>query len=162
VRPGLDCRGNVTAAASAGMSARKVFMRIRVCNSRPSPPSRSLDLLASLGVLFLAAPGMLLTVLAIKLEDGWRAPVLYRQRCVGFDGRTFNAIKFRIKRPDAYGNARITRVGAVIRKLDIDEMPQVFNVLRGDMTFFLKNSVDILVAFALAGTAAIILALVFS
>ena len=95
--------------------------------------SRTFDLLAILGVLTLVAPCMLLTLIAIKVEDGWLAPVLCTQKRVGLDGRTFNAIKFRSTRPDAYGNPRITRVGAVIRKLCIDELPKLFNVLRGQM-----------------------------
>jgi sugar transferase (PEP-CTERM system associated) len=106
--------------------------------------SRTLDLVASVGVLTLAAPFMLLTVIAIKLEDGWRAPALYSQARVGLAGRTFNVIKFRSMRQDAelegaqwatHGDPRITRVGAVIRKLRIDELPQIFNVLRGHMSF---------------------------
>jgi sugar transferase (PEP-CTERM system associated) len=106
--------------------------------------SRTLDLFASLSVLTLAAPFMLLTVIAIKLEDGWRAPIIYRQRRVGLGGRIFNVLKFRSMRQDAelngaqwaqHGDPRITRVGAVIRKLRIDELPQVFNVLGGQMSF---------------------------
>ena len=106
--------------------------------------SRTLDLLASVGVLALSAPFMMLTVVAIKLEDGWRAPTLYSQRRVGLAGRTFNVIKFRSMRQDAelngaqwarHSDPRITRVGAVIRKLRIDELPQIFNVLRGHMSF---------------------------
>jgi sugar transferase (PEP-CTERM system associated) len=106
--------------------------------------SRTLDLLASLAVLALAAPFMLLTVIAIKLEDGWRAPALYSQSRVGLGGRTFKVIKFRSMRQDAEldgaqwaqrEDPRVTRVGAVIRKLRIDELPQVFNVLRGHMSF---------------------------
>ena len=106
--------------------------------------SRTLDVLASITVLALAAPFMLLTVAAIKLEDGWSAPTLYSQRRVGLGGRTFSVIKFRSMRQDAelngaqwaqHGDPRITRVGAVIRKLRIDELPQVFNVLRGHMSF---------------------------
>src|SRR5215469_14404506 len=106
--------------------------------------SRTLDVLASLAVLALAAPFMLLTVIAIKLEDGWRAPAIYRQLRVGLGGRTFNVFKFRSMRQDAelngaqwaqHGDPRITRVGAVIRKLRIDELPQVINVLRGHMSF---------------------------
>jgi sugar transferase (PEP-CTERM system associated) len=106
--------------------------------------ARMLDLLASIGVLAVAAPFMLLTVLAIKLEDGWRAPTLYSQQRVGLAGRTFNVIKFRSMRQDAELNGaqwaqqrdpRITRVGAVIRKLRIDELPQIFTVLRGHMSF---------------------------
>ena len=106
--------------------------------------SRTLDLVASLAVLIVAAPFMLLTVVAIKLEDGWRAPAFYSQRRVGLGGRTFKVLKFRSMRQDAelngaqwaqHGDPRVTRVGAVIRKLRIDELPQVFNVLRGQMSF---------------------------
>ena len=87
---------------------------------------------------------MLLTALAIKLEDGWSAPVLYRQARVGLGGRAFNVLKFRSMRTDAelngaqwaqHADPRVTRVGAVIRKLRIDELPQILNVLRGHMSF---------------------------
>ena len=106
--------------------------------------SRMLDVLASLAVLTLSAPFMVLTVIAIKLEDGWRAPAIYSQRRVGLGGRTFKVLKFRSMRQDAelngaqwaqHSDPRVTRVGVVIRKLRIDELPQVFNVLRGHMSF---------------------------
>jgi lipopolysaccharide/colanic/teichoic acid biosynthesis glycosyltransferase len=90
-------------------------------------------------------PVMLLTAIAIMLEDGPRAPILYRQRRVGLDGRGFDVLKFRSMRVDAErdGKAvwatgsddRVTRVGRFIRKVRIDELPQIFNVLRGDMSF---------------------------
>jgi sugar transferase (PEP-CTERM system associated) len=106
--------------------------------------SRALDLLASLGVLVVALPAMALTFLAIKIEDGWRAPTVYSQARVGLGGKVFNVLKFRSMRPDAelngvqwaqHGDPRVTRVGAIIRKLRIDELPQVINVLRGHMSF---------------------------
>jgi sugar transferase (PEP-CTERM system associated) len=105
---------------------------------------RSFDVLASLGLLVSAVPFMLLTVLAIWIEDGWRAPVLYRQRRVGRYGHAFDVLKFRSMSVDAeQGEAiwavkndpRVTRVGKVIRKTRTDELPQLFNVLRGDMSF---------------------------
>lgn len=106
--------------------------------------ARALDLTACLTVLGLTFPLMLLTALAIKLEDGWQAPVLYRQRRVGFGGRPFTLLKFRSMRIDAErdGQARwaqkrdprITRVGSFVRKTRIDELPQLLNVLRGDMS----------------------------
>lgn len=105
---------------------------------------RALDLLAS-GVLFLAAlPFMLITVIAIKIEDGWKAPVLYGQERVGLNGRVFKVHKFRSMRTDAEKNGavwaqqndtRVTRVGAWIRLLRIDELPQILNVLNGSMAF---------------------------
>ena len=106
--------------------------------------SRMLDLGASFAVLTVSLPAMLLTVVAIKMEDGWRAPALYSQRRVGLGGREFNVIKFRSMRLDAEMNGaqwaqrsdpRVTRVGAIIRKLRIDELPQILNVLRGHMSF---------------------------
>lgn len=106
---------------------------------------RTFDVVAA-GVLLLAAlPVMLLTMLAILAESGWGAPVLYRQQRVGEGGRTFDVLKFRSMRTDAERDGvarwaasdddRITRVGRVIRKLRIDELPQVVNVLRGEMSF---------------------------
>jgi sugar transferase (PEP-CTERM system associated) len=106
--------------------------------------SRTLDVLASIGVLAVSLPFMLLTVLAIKLEDGWRAPALYSQQRVGLGGVLFRVIKFRSMRQDAESDGvqwaqrrdpRVTRVGAVIRTLRIDELPQIINVLRGHMSF---------------------------
>jgi len=106
--------------------------------------SRALDVLTSLAVLAVGLPAMLLTMLAIKLEDGWHAPALYSQARVGLGGRVFKVLKFRSMRLDAepngaqwaqHGDPRVTRVGAMIRKLRIDELPQVINVLRGDMSF---------------------------
>ena len=105
---------------------------------------RSLDLLAAT-VLFLAgAPLMLLTVIAIKIEDGLKAPVLYSQERVGFNGKVFRVHKFRSMGTDAEKNgavwankndARVTKVGNFIRKVRIDELPQIFNVLNGTMAF---------------------------
>ncbi len=106
--------------------------------------SRLLDLAASLVVLAISLPAMLVTVIAIKLEDGLTAPALYSQRRVGLGGREFRVLKFRSMRQDAEANGavwaqrsdpRVTRVGAVIRKLRIDELPQILNVLRGHMSF---------------------------
>jgi sugar transferase (PEP-CTERM system associated) len=106
---------------------------------------RAFDVLASFALLVIAAPFMLLTMLAIKLEDGVGAPVLYGQPRVGYAGRVFRVLKFRSMRVDAEkdGKARwaqanddrVTRVGRFIRKTRIDELPQLLNVLRGNMSF---------------------------
>ena len=106
---------------------------------------RGLDVLASAALLLISAPIMLLAIVAIKLEDGWRAPVLYRQARVGRYNENFDIVKFRSMRQDAEkpGEAiwatrddpRVTRVGAIMRKTRIDELPQLFAVLRGDMSF---------------------------
>lgn len=104
---------------------------------------RGFDIAASLSILTLTAPILLLTALAIYLDSGCRGPVLYRQKRVGLNNTVFELIKFRSMRVDAEGDGRpvwarknddrITRVGHFIRKTRIDELPQLFNVLRGDM-----------------------------
>jgi sugar transferase (PEP-CTERM system associated) len=107
--------------------------------------SRAFDLIASLSLLAVAWPVMLLTAIAIKLDDGVRAPVLYPQKRVGLHGREFKVLKFRSMRTDAErggkaqwasaSDARVTRIGRFIRKTRIDELPQLINVLAGDMGF---------------------------
>ena len=103
---------------------------------------RCFDLSAALLLLVLALPLMALTALLILVEDG--APVFYRQERVGLGGRIFKVIKFRSMRRDAEKDGkprwatsnddRVTRVGRVIRKLRIDELPQLFNVIVGEMS----------------------------
>jgi sugar transferase (PEP-CTERM system associated) len=105
---------------------------------------RTFDVVASTLLLLVASPIMLLTALAIVLESGPRAPIFYRQKRVGYRGSEFDVVKFRSMRVDAEKNGavwamdndtRVTRVGTVIRKLRIDELPQILNVLKGDMSF---------------------------
>ncbi len=103
---------------------------------------RMLDLLIALSVLVLFGPLMLLIALAIRLEDP--GPVLYRQERVGLGGRPFLLTKFRSMCVGAEhkgagilvekGDVRITRVGRWIRKLSLDELTQVFDVLSGAMS----------------------------
>jgi sugar transferase (PEP-CTERM system associated) len=107
--------------------------------------TRVLDLLAALVLFILTCPLMVATALAIMLEDGWRAPLFYQQERVGFGGEIFKLLKYRSMRIDAEAagqaiwaqknDSRVTRVGAVIRKLRIDELPQILNVLKGEMGF---------------------------
>jgi len=104
---------------------------------------RSIDLTLSTVMAIVTMPAMILTALAIFLEDG--RPVLYRQERAGENGRTFVLSKFRSMRKDAEeegrpiwakdGDDRITRVGRFIRKTRLDELPQLWNVIRGDMSF---------------------------
>ena len=105
---------------------------------------RAFDITVALLVLALTWPLMLLTALAIRLESGGGAPILYRQERVGENGKTFAMIKFRSMRTDAEGDGvarwatknddRVTRVGRFIRKVRLDELPQLWNVLHGDMS----------------------------
>jgi exopolysaccharide biosynthesis polyprenyl glycosylphosphotransferase len=102
---------------------------------------RMFDIAVSTIALVLFAPVMALVAAAISIEDG--EPVMYRQERVGRDGRAFNMLKFRSMRLDAEkdgavlattGDDRCTRVGKFIRRTSLDELPQLFNVLRGDMS----------------------------
>jgi len=104
---------------------------------------RGLDILASSALLLVFFPVMLVSAILIKLDS--RGPVFYRQQRVGECGQIFDVIKFRSMTVDAEKDGtpqwakkednRVTRVGKVIRKLRIDELPQIFNVLKGDMSF---------------------------
>jgi sugar transferase (PEP-CTERM system associated) len=104
---------------------------------------RVFDVVVSCVLLVLAMPVMLATAIAIFLESG--APIVYRQERVGRGGRIFTLLKFRSMRVDAEkdgkaqwaqaNDARVTRVGRFIRGTRIDELPQLFNVLRGEMSF---------------------------
>jgi sugar transferase (PEP-CTERM system associated) len=104
---------------------------------------RLFDVASSALLVVLTLPVFVVTALLIVFESG--APIFYRQVRVGECGRPFGVLKFRSMRTDAErdgvpqwakkGDSRVTRVGSVIRKLRIDELPQLFNVLRGDMSF---------------------------
>jgi lipopolysaccharide/colanic/teichoic acid biosynthesis glycosyltransferase len=102
---------------------------------------RLMDVLISLAALLLLSPLFVLTALAIALESG--LPVLFRQTRLGLGGREFGMLKFRSMRKNAAATGpyftqandpRITRVGRFIRRTSIDELPQIINVLRGDMS----------------------------
>jgi lipopolysaccharide/colanic/teichoic acid biosynthesis glycosyltransferase len=103
---------------------------------------RVFDVVGSLGGLVLLWPMMLLVAVAIKLEDG--GPVFYRGRRIGRFGRAFNMLKFRTMvvnaeriGPSSTGedDPRITRVGGWLRRCKLDELPQLINVVRGEMSF---------------------------
>jgi len=104
---------------------------------------RTFDVFVSLLLLVLTLPLIVIAMLLIALESGW--PVLYRQERVGQGGKPFTIYKLRTMRHDAEGDGqprwaspddgRITRVGRLLRVTRIDELPQLFNVLRGDMSF---------------------------
>jgi exopolysaccharide biosynthesis polyprenyl glycosylphosphotransferase len=112
---------------------------------------RCLDLVGSLGLLILTSPVLVAIAIAIKLDS--RGPVFFRQRRVGKGGRRFKVVKFRTMRPDAEERVqelraqsrdpnwlhleqdpRITRVGRFLRLASLDELPQLWNVLKGEMS----------------------------
>lgn len=103
---------------------------------------RAFDVLGSCTVLFPAMPVMLLVALLIKFSS--KGPVLYKQKRVGKNGRIFTLYKFRTMVHNAeegtgpvwaaQEDSRVTRIGRVLRKTRLDEFPQLFNVIRGDMS----------------------------
>jgi lipopolysaccharide/colanic/teichoic acid biosynthesis glycosyltransferase len=136
--------------------------RLRIAH-RPLAPfayacaKRTLDLVVAVVLLVVLAPALVVIALAIWVDD--RSPVVYRQRRVGRDGRPFTLLKFRSMSADAdctphqafvrtllrtgtascsvykvANDRRITRVGSVLRKTSLDELPQLWNVIRGEMS----------------------------
>ena len=116
------------------------------------PGKRVFDIIASALLLVLVAPVLAMVALAVKLED--RGPVIFRQRRIGLGGRSFDICKFRSMQVGAenlvaplaahnvtdgllfkmHNDPRVTRIGSIIRRLSIDELPQLWNVLKGDMS----------------------------
>lgn len=102
---------------------------------------RALDIVISAIAIVIASPIMLICAIAIKLDDG--GPILFKQNRITINGKIFNVLKFRSMIVDADKDGakkavsdddRITRVGKVIRACRMDELPQLFNILRGDMS----------------------------
>ena len=103
---------------------------------------RGLDLLLSFLALVLLSPVFLVTALAVLLESG--RPVIFRQDRIGYKGKVFRMYKFRSMVQNAEhtgsgvyseeGDERVTKVGRILRALSIDELPQVVNILKGDMS----------------------------
>jgi exopolysaccharide biosynthesis polyprenyl glycosylphosphotransferase len=131
-----DEAGADAPAASSAVAAPVVAGRAAAAVQRAA------DIVLSLTLLAFTLPLMLLTAIAIRVDS--RGPVLYRQERVGLHGRSFTVLKFRSMRTDAEARGpmwaakrdpRVTRVGAMIRLTRIDELPQLLNVLRGEMGF---------------------------
>ena len=103
---------------------------------------RSTDILVSVPCLVLFSPLFVIISLAIKWEDG--LPIIYKQERIGLHGKPFNIYKFRSMKADAEkdgpilleieGDTRLTRVGKFIRTHHLDELPQLWNILKGDMS----------------------------
>ena len=104
---------------------------------------RIFDIVVATGLLIATLPIMAVTAILIAFETGM--PIIYRQERIGLRGRTFDVLKFRSMRPDAerdgkaewaqVGDSRVTKLGRFIRRSRIDELPQLVNVLRGEMSF---------------------------
>jgi len=158
VRQLLECALNGLRVTDAASFFEREACQIRIDSLQPSflifgggfdqswmraAVKRAFDLTASAAICLATLPVMLLTALMVSMEDG--GPVFYQQERVGRHGRTFHVLKFRSMRADAERDGkprwasaddpRVTRVGHWIRKLRIDELPQVLNVFKGEMSF---------------------------
>jgi sugar transferase (PEP-CTERM system associated) len=155
VRELLACRLMGMEVIDATTFAERALKKIPVDLLKPSdlvfsdgfarPPlllvaRRLVSLLSSLVLFVVAAPILLVVAIVIKLES--QGPVFYTQERVGMNGRNFKMLKFRTMRNDAEAagvrwaqknDPRVTRVGKYLRRFRIDELPQIFNVLRGEM-----------------------------
>ncbi len=154
----LDCKLQGVKVTDAATFFERETCQIRVDSLQPSWlvfgggfdqsfvrtfMKRSFDLVCSSIILMMTFPLMLLAALAVWLED--RGPVFYSQERVGKDGRAFRVLKFRSMRADAekpgkpqwaaQNDPRVTRIGGFMRKTRIDELPQIVNVFKGEMSF---------------------------
>lgn len=112
------------------------------CNRMERFVKRSTDILVSVPCLVLFSPLFVFISLAIKWEDG--LPIIYKQERIGLHGKPFNIYKFRSMKADAEkdgpnlleieGDTRLTRVGKFIRAHHLDELPQLWNIIKGDMS----------------------------
>jgi exopolysaccharide biosynthesis polyprenyl glycosylphosphotransferase len=132
-----DAEGRVDTSRADPLNLLMCRPRSRFLNAS----SRLLDIVGSLVLLVVSAPVLLACAVAVAVESGF--PVLYRQRRVGRGGRPFDVLKFRSMRKDAErssgpvwateGDPRINRVGRFLRRYRLDELPQLWNVLVGEM-----------------------------
>ena len=154
----LECKLNGIKVSDLASFFERELFQIRVDSLHPSwlvygdgfnqgdlrtSIKRVFDLFASLLLFVVTLPIMLITALFIFIEDG--APIFYQQERVGKGGHPFMVLKFRSMRKDAEkqgapqwageNDPRTTKIGRIIRKLRIDELPQIINVLKGDMSF---------------------------
>lgn len=140
--PRLKCHSFSLTVQTNGQQALIVPQQLRACTPRAQLFKRLADLAIALVAITLLAPVTAIAALAVLLESG--RPVFYLQDRVGLGGRIFKIVKLRSMQIDAEaksgavwaadGDPRRTRVGAVLRRLSIDEFPQLWNVLTGDMS----------------------------
>jgi sugar transferase (PEP-CTERM system associated) len=154
----LDCKMHGIRILEEGAFLERQLGKIRLDAMHPSSvifadgftqavlkktEKRVLDILLASILFVVALPFMILTTIAIVIESG--GPIFYRQQRVGLRGKPFDVYKFRSMRVDAESDGcpvwasqeddRITRVGRIIRKVRIDELPQLINVIKGEMSF---------------------------
>lgn len=131
----------VSSAVSAEQSAVRALLTPEPVDVARSFGKRAIDILGALVALWVFLPLLLCIAVAVRLESS--GPVIFRQRRTGHQGRIFTIYKFRTMtvtedcsnvKQATKGDARVTAVGAVLRKLSLDELPQFLNVLRGDMS----------------------------
>lgn len=156
----LECKMNGVAVVDLVTLYERQQGKIKIDNLHPSSVifadgfcqavirsygKRLFDVTASLLLLMIIWPVMLVSALGIVLESGGRGSILYRQSRVGRNGTAFNVLKFRSMSVNAEqdgkaqwakkNDTRVTHVGGILRKYRIDELPQLINVLRGEMSF---------------------------
>jgi lipopolysaccharide/colanic/teichoic acid biosynthesis glycosyltransferase len=141
--PSINQSVDSSSRATIGVNRDPASRRSAIKERREPRLKRPLDIFLSSVMLLLSAPVSILVAIAIKLEDG--GPVFYRQERWGRLGKVFVVFKFRTMLPDAdkrFGmkqaeenDHRITRVGRILRACGLDELPQIINILRGEMSF---------------------------
>src|SRR5882757_2487097 len=143
-RPSISVRPVEYAGASSYGSYNKGRRRRRTARQEPSASigKRIFDIAVASAALLFLAPLLIAVAIAIKLTSP--GPVLFHQYRYGYRNRSFRIYKFRSMRSDAgdarglkqtvQGDARVTRVGKILRKTSLDEIPQLINVIRGDMS----------------------------
>ncbi len=140
--PRVRCHAYSLSLAVDGQQALIVPSQLRACTPRARLLKRLLDLSIAVPASILLSPLMLIIAISIWLESG--SPIIFRQRRVGRSGEVFDILKFRSMRNNAEtgtgpiwarrGDSRATKFGSLLRKLSLDELPQLFNVIRGDMS----------------------------
>jgi lipopolysaccharide/colanic/teichoic acid biosynthesis glycosyltransferase len=136
--PGVTHGAFQLAVERLGEHAALIPSQLPVCKPSARLAKRLFDLATASFFGVFALPICLVAAAAIRLETV--GPVLFRQERVGRGGKTFQMLKLRTMRPNAGeswttpGDARVTRVGAILRRFSIDELPQLVNVLAGDMS----------------------------
>ncbi len=140
--PRVQCHAYSLTLTTDGHQALIVPSQLRACTPSARLLKRLLDLGLAIPAAILFSPFMAISALAVWLEDG--SPILFRQQRVGRGGRSFDILKFRSMKKDAEsatgpvwasaGDDRTTKVGAFLRRTSLDELPQLFNVILGDMS----------------------------